>query len=69
MGPRNVRGVPNRARVRDADFAAGSFGGAPYGASKRVRDVPNRVWVRHADFAAGAFGGAPYGATKRAMGA
>ena len=41
MRPRKrVRGVPNRVRVRHADFAAGAFGGVPSGAANRARGVP-----------------------------
>eukprot|EP00959_Pyramimonas_sp_CCMP1952_P340347 7128851-Pyramimonas_sp.AAC.1 len=35
--------VPKSARSRHADPAAGAFGGAPHGATKRVRGVPARV--------------------------
>ena len=51
-----------------AGCATGTFGGTPYGATKRVRGVP--VWVggTHAGSATGTLGGAPHGATKRARG-
>eukprot|EP00959_Pyramimonas_sp_CCMP1952_P193767 4051716-Pyramimonas_sp.AAC.1 len=43
VGPaKRERVVTNWVRARQADPAAGAFGGAPYVATKRVRCVPNR---------------------------
>eukprot|EP00959_Pyramimonas_sp_CCMP1952_P029401 617186-Pyramimonas_sp.AAC.1 len=36
-------GVPKRARRSHANCTSGTFGGAPYGATKRVRGVPKRA--------------------------
>eukprot|EP00959_Pyramimonas_sp_CCMP1952_P381257 7988675-Pyramimonas_sp.AAC.1 len=56
--------VPIRRRVRHADRAAGAFGRAPFGTTKRVSGVPRRVRVRHADPAASVLVRAPFGTTK-----
>ena len=66
MEPQNVQAWAGGRYANPA--AAGTFGGAPYGATKRVRGVPKLAAGRHATPAAGAFGGAQIKirATKRA---
>eukprot|EP00959_Pyramimonas_sp_CCMP1952_P141194 2955093-Pyramimonas_sp.AAC.1 len=51
------------ARGRHANAAAGTFGGAPYGATILVRGVPKWPEAAMRTLPLGAFGGAPYGAT------
>eukprot|EP00959_Pyramimonas_sp_CCMP1952_P239979 5015042-Pyramimonas_sp.AAC.1 len=54
-----MRGAPGQVRVRHAGPAAGAFGGAPYGSTKREKGVPSRARVRHADTAARLLGWSP----------